>query len=680
MKKKKVWMLLLSAIMLAGCAFGVTACKDKGGDDSTPTDSVSVGGDEVNGEIYFEVTNYELALGDTITLSPVNGGSGIQWVSTNEQIATVNESGVVTANAIGETIIKATKNGETAMCRIEVVAASAEAVLSLSLNKTSLTLYTGGTFVLQTTVMNGSSVVGASVNYASTKKSILTVDNNGVITAQSAGKAYVKVTATYDGNTVEQYVTVNVKDSSNNMVVNVPSTQLLAGDSLALSASLLNGTQVLEETLSGVTYTISNDAVATINGNELVGRAKGYVTVTATATYEGVELSYSFDLRVREVYTVKYSSDGVVLESFDILDGEVFTNAMEAPVKAENRFVYWAFQGKEYTFTAAVESNITLIALWNPYDFTQSTYGAYVSYFAEENGETVEKIVEGGVSGASRHKGGLRFAFVKEDGKQYLHLPLMKYCDYTKISFDWSIDGWAQFGQGDDLWYYQQGVMLEGTMSVYNMGDGKTLYIELTGNNGTFGKYIVDEEIYNGEKSLTMTAHSYVPDRTFDMGPVFCSTEEIPGAVCENGEVVIAKMHTSDDEFNEGWYFDVSQVYEGDWTLTLAAMDYSQYESVTYRFRGTAAWLGIGFSKEYYDNFMDSTKDDNPLNGTITIRYNKTTGQYTVTIHDNGTGQELTRELTDTAVIYGEKGFSFYVKAYAQYRGLIVGPAQTVNL
>ena len=93
------------------------------------------------------------------------------------------------------------------------------------------------------------------------------------------------------------------------------------------------------------------------------------------------------------MYTVKYMSDGVVLESFDILDGEVFTNVMEAPVKSENRFVYWSFKGKEYTFTETVDGNINLIALWNPYDFTQSTYGANVSYFVEENGVSVEKIV-----------------------------------------------------------------------------------------------------------------------------------------------------------------------------------------------------------------------------------------------------------------------------------------------
>lgn len=676
-KTKKVWMLLLSACVLTGCVFGITACKPP--QDSNSTESSSIADIETGDEMYFEVTNYELALGETITLSPVNGGSGIQWESTNNQIATVDASGVVTTLAIGETIIKATKDGEVAMCRIAVVAASAEAVLSLSLNKTSLTLYAGGTFTLKTTVMNGSTIVGASVSYASTQENILTVDNNGVITAQAAGKVYVKVTAKYDGKTVEQYVTVNVKDAVNNLVVNIPSTQLLAGDSFELSASVLSGTQVIEEAVSDVTYTISDNNVATLSGNQIIGKAKGYVTVTATASYNEAELSYSFDLRVREVYTVKYSSDGVMLESFEVLDGEVFANQMEAPVKAENRFVYWSYQGNEYTFTEPVERNVHLIALWNPYDFTQSTYGAYVSYFVEENGERVEKIVEGGVSGDSRHEGGLRFVFVQEDGRQLLHLPRMKYCDYTKISFDWSIDGWAQFGQGEDLWYYQQGAMLEGTISIYHMGDGKTLYIELTGNNGTFGKYIEDEAIVNGEKSLPLVAHSYVAGRTFDMSPVFCSTQEIPDAVCADNHV-IAKQYESEDEFDNGWLFNISEIYEGDWTLTLASMDYSQYESVTYRFRGTAAWLGIGFSKEYYDNFIDSTKDDNPLNGTITIRYNKTTGQYMVTIHDNGTGQELTRELTDSEVIYGEKGFSFYVKSYATERMLIVGPAQTVSL
>ena len=674
-KTKKVWMLLLSACVLTGCVFGITACNPQ--QDSNSTESSSIADIETGDEMYFEVTNYELALGETITLSPVNGDSGIQWESTDNQVATVDASGVVTTLAIGETIIKATKDGEVAMCRIAVVAASAEAVLSLSLNKTSLTLYPGSTFTLKTTVMNGSTIVGAPVSYASTKENILTVDNNGVITAQAAGKAYVKVTAKYDGKTVDQYVTVNVKDAVNNLVVNIPSTQLLAGDSFELSASVLSGTQVIEEAVSDVTYTISDNNVATLSGNQIIGKAKGYVTVTATASYNEAELSYSFDLRVREVYTVKYSSDGVMLESFEVLDGEVFANQMEAPEKAENRFVYWSYQGNEYTFTEPVERNVHLIALWNPYDFTQSTYGAYVSYFVEENGERVEKIVEGGVSGDSRHEGGLRFVFVQEDGRQLLHLPRMKYCNYTKISFDWSIDGWAQFGQGEDLWYYQQGTMLEGTISIYHMGDGKTLYIELTGNNGTFGKYIEDEAIVNGEKSLPLVAHSYVPGRTFDMSPVFCSTEEVPNAVCGEKRV-IAKQYESEDEFDNGWLFNIGEIYEGDWTLTLASMDYSQYESVTYRFRGSGAWLGIGFGPDKH--FMDSTKDDNPLNGTITIRYNKTTGQYSVTIHDNGTNNTLTWELTDTEVIYGKKGFSFYVKAYAQYRNLIVGTAQTVDL
>ena len=676
MKKKKIVLLLLSACVILGGAFSATACKNKGGDSSYNSES-SISAPE--GEMYFEVNNQELGLGETLTLTPVNGGSGITWTSTEEEIATVDETGKVTALSIGETIIKATKGNEVAMYRLAVIAARAEAVLSLDINKDSLTLYAGGTFTLSTAVLYGSTAVKTAVSYASTDKNILTVDENGVITAKAAGKSYVKVTANYEGKTAEKYVTVNVKETGNNMVINLPSLQLHKDDSFTLSATVSNGTEVLAENLENVTYTISDNSVATLNGNEIVGVAKGYVTVTAMGEYNGETLTCSVELRIRETYTVKFSSDGVVLESFEVLDGEIFENVMPTPVKAENRFIYWAYQGKEYTFTDSIEKDISLIALWNPYDFTQLTYGAYVSYIVEENGESVEKIVEGGVTAGGRHKDGLRFLFVQDSGIQQLHLPRIKYCDYTKVSFDWSVDGWAHFGQGEDLWYYKQGVMLEGTMTIYNMGDGQTLYIELTGNNGTYGKYIVDADILNGTKSLPMAALSYIPGRTFDMGPVSCSNEEVPSAISIEGNKVIAKQYKSEDELNGGWLFGVNNAVTK-WTINLTAIDYSMYQSVTYRFRGTAAWFAIGFSDADEEYFRDSGKDDAPLNGTITVSYNTSTGAYTVEIYDSVTGRSVSKELTDNAVIYGQKGLSFYLESSALYRQFIVGQAQTVDL
>ena len=75
-KTKKVLMLLLSTCVLAGCVFGVTACNQSQGGSAASSSMVE---GETGDEMYFEVTNYELALGETITLSPVNGDSGIQW-------------------------------------------------------------------------------------------------------------------------------------------------------------------------------------------------------------------------------------------------------------------------------------------------------------------------------------------------------------------------------------------------------------------------------------------------------------------------------------------------------------------------------------------------------------------------------------------------------------------------
>ena len=697
---KEINKKLLSGILAVGfmAIVGATAvcavsCKDSNDNSDNSTSSIVDSSVDTGSEMYFEVPNQELALGENLTLSPVNGGSGITWASTDSAVATVDENGKVTAWSVGETIIKATKGNELAMCRVVVIAARAEALLSLSLNKTSISLYNGGTFTISASVLNGSTEVDATVTYSSTDKNILTVDANGVITAKSAGKAYVKVVASYEGATVQEYVTVKVLSTGNNMVVNVPSVQLHKGDAYALSATVLNGTEILADNLAGVTYTVSDESVASIEDGKIVGKAKGNVTLTAVCEYNGEGFTYSVDIRVRETYTVQYVSDGVVLESYDVLDGEVFANALGTPVKGGYRFVYWTYQGDEYTFTNTVDKSIRLNALWNPYDFTQSNYGAYVYnlYLSNDDGslkEEINKVSEGAVT---TEKDGLKFILGLENGRQLLYLPRMNYSEYTSISFEWSVDGWAQFGQGGDLWFYQQGMLLEGIITIYYMGDGQTLYLEASGNNGVFGKYIVDAEIATGVKSLPMEAHSYVPGRSFYMGPVFCSNEEIPTAVSVDNITVLAKEYTVEGAYQGGWEFAVSQAVTN-WAITLPSLDYTLYRSVTYNFKGSGAWLAIGllgengkadaeFSPEADDPFFtDSQQDATPFDGTITISYNTSNGKYFVTIHDSVTNLTLEEELTDTDVIEGEKGFSFLLKTYAQYRTFIVGPAQTVDL
>lgn len=66
------------------------------------------------------------------TLLPENASDyGIKWTSADDSVASINENGVITANAVGKTtIVATTENGVTAQCSLEVVARSAYDQLS----------------------------------------------------------------------------------------------------------------------------------------------------------------------------------------------------------------------------------------------------------------------------------------------------------------------------------------------------------------------------------------------------------------------------------------------------------------------------------------------------------------------------------------------------------------------
>ena len=179
-------------------------------------------------------------------------------------------------------------------------------------------------------------------------------------------------------------------------------------------------------------------------------------------------------------------------------------------------------------------------------------------------------------------------------------------------------------------------------------------------------------EIINGQKSLTFSAQTLAENRWFDISAVVCSDEALPQAVGNNGKTVVA---TESDQIEGGILFDIGEYGVADWNVTLGAMDYSSYKKVTYEFKGNAAWMSIGFVDG--QKLSDSTQDSNPFNGTITITNNGTS--YTVEIYDSVTGGRITGVITDEEVIYGEKGFTFFVNNGAAYRKLHVGPAIITN-
>ena len=135
----------------------------------------------------------------TATVTPSNAtNKNVTWSSSNTSVATVDQSGKVTAVGIGSCVVTATAedgSGVTAECAVTVI----QLVTGITLNKSSLSLSIpdNKTYTLTATVMP-SNATNKSVTWSSSNTSVATVDQSGKVTAVSGGSCTITATAADD--------------------------------------------------------------------------------------------------------------------------------------------------------------------------------------------------------------------------------------------------------------------------------------------------------------------------------------------------------------------------------------------------------------------------------------------------------------------------------------------------
>ncbi len=135
--------------------------------------------------------------GETLLLSSkTSNGSTVVWKSSLKSIATIDEAGVVTGIKPGKTVITASSDKSTDTVTITVKSPS------ITLNRTSISLYRGQTFQLSTKVSSALPPI-----WKTNKKSVAVVDENGNVTALKHGTA--TISATVSG--VAKTCTITVK-------------------------------------------------------------------------------------------------------------------------------------------------------------------------------------------------------------------------------------------------------------------------------------------------------------------------------------------------------------------------------------------------------------------------------------------------------------------------------------
>ena len=154
----------------------------------------------------------------------------VTWKSQNEAVATVDDNGVVTAIAVGETTITATTtdgSNLSASCKVTVIPTLAN---SITLDKTEVSFKANETVTLTPTILPATTT-NTVVVWTTTDEKVAVVDANGVVTAIGVGEATITATTT-DGSNLSASCAITVLptpgDVNNDAVINVTDVMTVA--------------------------------------------------------------------------------------------------------------------------------------------------------------------------------------------------------------------------------------------------------------------------------------------------------------------------------------------------------------------------------------------------------------------------------------------------------------------
>lgn len=219
----------------------------------------------------------------TVDATPASADKTVTWTTSNANVATVSESGLVTAVAQGTATITATSNldnTKSGTCSVTVNAPTAPIpVTAIALNSTT-TIAIGDSETLTIIYTPADANTGKAVTWTSSNTSVATVDNSGKVTGVAVGTATITATSTTDASiTASCNVTVQAV-AVTSVSINPTSANLQIGGSTDLTYTILPA----NATDKSVSWSSSNTSVATVNNGHVTAIAAGTATITVTTT------------------------------------------------------------------------------------------------------------------------------------------------------------------------------------------------------------------------------------------------------------------------------------------------------------------------------------------------------------------------------------------------------------
>lgn len=232
----------------------------------------------------------------------------LAWTSSDESVATVDETGTVTAVAAGEAEITATvKDTEMQdVCVITVKVSAKELkvpdTLDVKLNDTD-----EAAIEAKCEPKDASNI---SFDFASSDEEVATVDKDGKVKVLKAGECDITTTLMQDGEKVTEKTThVKAFYEVESITLDSNEGKLTVGNSHTIKATVAPEEVAAETTIE---WSSSNEKVATVDSNgKVTAVSSGNATITATAGEE----SANYEVTVEQPKKAATSNSAAVTPS-----------------------------------------------------------------------------------------------------------------------------------------------------------------------------------------------------------------------------------------------------------------------------------------------------------------------------------------------------------------------------
>lgn len=357
----------------------------------------------IKGTVTLSKTEENIAIGRTMQLAAITDEK-VAWSSSNEEVATVDDTGLVTGIKEGTVEIAATiSNGEKAVCKITVTPPIH--IEKIELSPSELTMKNKSTQTLELMIYPEDTTDDTTATWVSSDTEVLTVNSFGTVTAKKEGTA--TVTVTVGDYTASCHITVGPAATVEEMV----------------SDELYNAALGKEVTISSIYAGEGSQDTDVLTDGDLEGsyvstdwdqsRTEEYLLIDLGADYETAGLDMVMLKFVNEStfcndYEIQYSENGVEFftvaktdsVSYEDTDEGTYTvkidTAQAAELTGKTRYVKiimtghknWGFQIREVA-VLSTEQNLQ-------YTETQKCEAPAQFYAVSENVHEITYTIKAG--------------------------------------------------------------------------------------------------------------------------------------------------------------------------------------------------------------------------------------------------------------------------------------------